>query len=250
MNELDVVVNSVSSVLSSPRDRDFLNRVYENGLDFYLEKLQALDFAKLDKVLDAGCGFGQWSLGLAQLNRQVVSMDLDSDRVNVAQALSNQLEMDNLFVSRASIECLPYPDNYFDAVFSFSVIYYSDYRVALKEVYRVLAPGGKVYLCTNSWGWYMYNIIHNHNASRDFSPRAYGIETILNTLRYFVTGKAQHGKSLVTPVGATIRLMEHMGFQEVFDLGKNAVDEFSPMGIYPRKYAGLDHVYELLGVKA
>ena len=45
-------------------DKLFIQRVFSKGLDSYINRLEAIGFTKKSKVLDAGCGYGQWSIAL------------------------------------------------------------------------------------------------------------------------------------------------------------------------------------------
>lgn len=63
-------------------DRLFLQRIYADGLDKYTDRLQAIGFAEHEHVLDAGCGYGQWSLALAGMNQAVSACDISPLRVN------------------------------------------------------------------------------------------------------------------------------------------------------------------------
>ena len=90
------------------------------------------------RVLDAGCGTGG---NLRWLGRygEVFGVDLASE----AMRFCRQRGLSR--VTRASITRLPYPDGAFDLVTSFDVIYHldvSDDVAALREVCRVLRPGG------------------------------------------------------------------------------------------------------------
>ncbi len=123
----------------SARDRGFLSRVYGGDPERYHLRLRQAGMAGHGHVLDAGCGFGQWTNALASLSREVSAIDIDPMRVESARAM--QRHHRNISWHQGSITSLPFADNSFDALFSYSVIYYTDPRLALSEFARVLKPG-------------------------------------------------------------------------------------------------------------
>ncbi len=89
-------------------------------------------------VLDAGCGPGGTSARFKPLGR-VVGLDLAPEALTLARRHS----LDGLV--RGSVTALPFADGTFDLVLSFDVIYHlwvGDDRLAVKELARVLKPGG------------------------------------------------------------------------------------------------------------
>ena len=94
------------------------------------------------RVLDLGCGAGQSLIGLA-LPPDVVGVGLDRD--SDALALGATWTNDVRFVC-GSGESLPFDDASFDFVFSRVALPYMHVPTALREVHRVLAPGGRMWL--------------------------------------------------------------------------------------------------------
>lgn len=95
------------------------------------------------RVLDVGCGSG-WATRLmaekASAGR-VVGIDIADEMIAVARETSAQFV--NVEYRVASAEGLPFAAGEFTAAFSMeSLYYYADVLVALKEIKRVLEPGG------------------------------------------------------------------------------------------------------------
>ena len=95
------------------------------------------------RVLDVGCGSG-WATRLMAAkarNGRVVGIDISDEMVTLSADTSK--EFSNVEFRVASAEALPFADGEFTHAFSMeSLYYYADIPTALKEIRRVLAPGG------------------------------------------------------------------------------------------------------------
>lgn len=95
------------------------------------------------RVLDLGCGSG-WATRLLAgyaARGNVIGLDISDEMIEVARSSSN--EFDNVEFQVGSAERLPFDDRYFTHAFSMeSLYYYADVLAALREVHRVLEPGG------------------------------------------------------------------------------------------------------------
>src|SRR5437764_2407176 len=95
------------------------------------------------RVLDVGCGSGWATRLLADYasNGRVAGIDISDDMVELARESSQSHA--NVDYEVASAEKLPFADNEFTHAFSMeSLYYYRDVLQALKEIHRVLKPGG------------------------------------------------------------------------------------------------------------
>ena len=109
-----------------------------------------LRWAKLSPdacVLDMGCGRGvSTSLIIEQLNPRCLSaFDFDPSMVDLARRrLARRLQDDSLDLRVADATEMPYEDGLFDAVFESGVVHHvPDWKASLREVGRVLKPGGR-----------------------------------------------------------------------------------------------------------
>jgi len=96
-------------------------------------------------VLDAGCGPGSVTLGLAAAVApgEVVGIDMQLSSVEQALALAVQRDVSNARFEVANIYDLPFPDGSFDAAFANTVLQHlREPARALAELRRVLRPGG------------------------------------------------------------------------------------------------------------
>ncbi len=96
------------------------------------------------RVLDNGCGVGMYLHRLAWWARPALGLEYDFDRAREALAPFAP-------VVQAAGEALPFPANTFDLILSHEVIeHVQDDRQAVREMVRVLRPGGRLLLfCPN-----------------------------------------------------------------------------------------------------
>jgi SAM-dependent methyltransferase/uncharacterized protein YbaR (Trm112 family) len=95
-------------------------------------------------LLDVGCNWGRWCIAGARKGYRVVGIDPSLEAVTVARDVARQLGTEALFVA-ADGRYLPFRDNTFDVVFSFSVLQHfskAHVRESLSSVRRVLRHDG------------------------------------------------------------------------------------------------------------
>lgn len=104
-----------------------------------------------DAVLDLGCGAGFDALVAAQLvgpAGRVVGIDLSPEMLAVAEAGRAEVGFSRVEFRAAAVEALPFPDASFDVALSNGVLnLVPDKPAALREIFRVLRPGGRLQAC-------------------------------------------------------------------------------------------------------
>ena len=99
--------------------------------------------------VDLGCGDGPLAFALAELSGSVLVL-VDPNREALARALSKAAKLDlsrRTVAVRGQAESLPLADASVDLVVSRgSIFFWEDRSAGVREVYRVLRPGGKAML--------------------------------------------------------------------------------------------------------
>lgn len=126
---------------STTRLRKLLNTKY-----LHLDK----NYFKNKVCLDAGCGTSfHGTINLLNLKaKEVHAVDLDNSIFKFSKKLNKfKKKNQSIFVKTQSVLNLDYKKNYFDFVLCQGVIHHSENPIkALRECYRVLKPGGKLYI--------------------------------------------------------------------------------------------------------
>lgn len=104
-----------------------------------------------ESVLDLGCGAGFDAFIAAQrvgLEGRVVGIDLSPEMLAVALAGQAETGFHQIEFFEAPVEALPFPDASFDVALSNGVLnLVPDKPAALREICRMLRPGGRLQAC-------------------------------------------------------------------------------------------------------
>lgn len=130
-------VESIRRIVPTPKSR-FDSRIHKIILN-----------RDIKTVLEAGCGEGRFVLSFAP--RVDLSVGIDFSREALQKAVKKSVicteSQGKILFCLARIESLPFRDNSFDLVLSLGVIeHFEDPLPLLREMRRVLKPGGLLYL--------------------------------------------------------------------------------------------------------
>ncbi|WP_372469622.1 class I SAM-dependent methyltransferase [Xanthomonas dyei] len=118
------------------------SEVHAQGAEF-AELRAGLAGHREGRLLDLGCGAGHVSFQLAPLMAEVVAYDLSTDMLTIVAATAAERGLTQVRTVQGVAERLPFETGSLDAVVSrYSAHHWSDVGQALREVRRVLRPGG------------------------------------------------------------------------------------------------------------
>ncbi len=124
-------------------------------IDITQKTLEKMMLRAGERVLDLGCGTGWATRLLARLVGegpegfgQVVGIDISDEMIRRARAISRDFE--NIMFVWGSAQQIPWEENFFDKVLSVeSFYYYPDQDRVLAELFRVMAPRGRMFILIN-----------------------------------------------------------------------------------------------------
>jgi ubiquinone/menaquinone biosynthesis C-methylase UbiE len=119
------------------------------------QAIRRMDLKPGERVLDLGCGSGWATRLLARLVGegpegfgQVIGVDISDEMIRRARSASR--DFDNIMYVWGSAQQIPWEENFFDKVLSVeSFYYYPDQDRVLAELFRVLAPRGRIFILIN-----------------------------------------------------------------------------------------------------
>jgi SAM-dependent methyltransferase len=110
--------------------------------------LERLDVRPGHRLLDAGCGEGRHCFGAMSRGATVVGLDLDLDSIRVPSKILRKRgeEQDRMgAMLQGDAFHLPFADGSFDRIICSEVMeHVHDYRGAVRELFRVAAPGARI----------------------------------------------------------------------------------------------------------
>jgi ubiquinone/menaquinone biosynthesis C-methylase UbiE len=130
-------------------------KMENHHLDIAEKTIRRMNLRPGERVLDLGCGSGWATRLLARLVAdgpegfgQVVGVDVSDEMIRLARAASK--DFDNVMFVWGSATKIPWEENFFDKMLSVeSFYYYPEQERALAELFRVMAPKGRLFILIN-----------------------------------------------------------------------------------------------------
>jgi arsenite methyltransferase len=139
-------------------------KMESHHLDITSKTIRRMELRPGERVLDLGCGSGWATRLLARLVGegpdgfgQVLGLDVSDEMIREARAASK--DFDNVLYVWGSAQQIPWEENFFDKVLSVeSFYYYPDQDRALMELFRVMAPRGRIFILINLYKDNQYSL--------------------------------------------------------------------------------------------
>lgn len=148
-----------------------------------------LNIKKGEQILEAGCGTGNLALKIKERGAKVIGLDNCQEALDIYQKKDPNTKL----VLADLREKLPFSDNYFDKIASNNTLYAvpkEKQLETLKELYRILKPGGKIVMSNMQKGWkpmriYVSAIKENLKKEGLFITIKKIVEMIIPTIKIF-----------------------------------------------------------------
>lgn len=148
------------------------------------------------RVLDVACGTGVLARAVAGrvgLNGSVVGLDLNEGMLAVAKRKAPEIEW-----RHGRAESLPFDSNSFHCVVSqFGLMFFDDKLAAIREMFRVLRPGGNLAIAV----WNVLEHSPGYAAMNDLLQRLFGDEIVDGIRAPYNLGDTHFLSSLFTDAG-------------------------------------------------
>lgn len=129
---------------------DFLNRFFSLGIDVIWRKkaLRIVKQSRPEVILDMATGTADFAILAARkgIGKKIVGMDISAGMIAVGNKKIHQQHLDGIITLHiADSECIPLADHTVDVcMVAFGVRNFQDLLKGLKEIGRVLKPGGRI----------------------------------------------------------------------------------------------------------
>src|SRR5689334_8965449 len=140
--------------------REFFERVEAHRYEKEWHIPAAADFANAGglKVLEIGCGLGTDGAQFAKAGADYIGVDLTDAAIELARKRFELSGLKGRF-QVADAEHLEFPNGSFDVVYSHGVLHHTpDINAAVREIHRVLKPGGRAIVMLYHRGSYNYRV--------------------------------------------------------------------------------------------
>jgi len=148
--------------------QNLFNQYSEKGYEKLIEAMSGrfeinglADKVMGKKCLDIGCGGGRQCVSLSRLGAaSVTGIDFGEENINFANKMKKKLGIKNIQYQVGNAYDLPFEDNQFDIVSSNGVFHHLERMDrAFEEAFRVLKPGGWMWLYINGAGGMFNNLM-------------------------------------------------------------------------------------------
>ncbi|MDP8247259.1 MAG: methyltransferase domain-containing protein [Candidatus Tritonobacter lacicola] len=164
--------------------------MYGTSIDYWHGRLRDMGVLKKGAaVLEVGSGFGQWLIAFARDAGDAVGIEPDPGiRADSLDKIRESGLEERISILNAAAEHLPFPDGRFDTVLCLGVFQFTRQDQAMKEMARVLKPGGALALAANGIGTFLMHVA-NGVRFRSIEKTCYGLSGCMATVLKWLIGR-------------------------------------------------------------
>ncbi len=199
---------------AAPGTRSFYEKVEEHRYAKEWHIPAAADFASSGgkKVLEIGCGLGTDGAQFARAGADYTGVDLTEAAIDLARRRFELFDLAGNFRT-ADAESLDFPDASFDFVYSHGVLHHTpDTERAVREIHRVLRPGGRAVVMLYHRDSYNYrvNIRLFRRAGAHLLRTERGLKLVHQLTGEPVESLREHARSLKQDAGSYLAANEFL----------------------------------------
>ncbi len=200
---------------------EFSDEMISKSVGEYFDILNDKIINKNTYAIDIGCGSGRWTKVMALRAGFIEAVD-PSNSIFAADRLLKNIE--NVRLTKASINTLPFNDETFDFAMSVGVLHHiPDTRQAMKDCVKKIKPGG-----------YFYTYLYHDISHKGFITRA--AFAISDTLRRIISRLPVALKKFICDIIAALVYLPLVGISRFINwLGLKRIAKKIPLADYSNK---------------
>lgn len=210
----------------------------------YLERVDYHGLTGADRVLDFGCGVGQWCVALAERNGEIFGVDKTTPRIQAARMLGVARGSKNIRFEE-SLEGFPdLSPGSVDLILCYSVFMFLEGAEMASRFHQLLRPGGRLYMMVDLPAWHLRALSRRPQALPFVGYMA--LRTLLGLQRNIVYTKASL-RRLLTQSGFEIQSDGADGEASFLPVDARPSRSYAPF--LPNRFLGLQTLYEVCAIK-
>lgn len=143
----------------TPEHNMHTNKAEQYYFDSYYQHIDNL-LKKNDNVLEIGCAYGRFTFPISEKVSKITVTDINNKYFKYIQKRISK-SIDIAYREESIEETIKnLPENSFDVILCLELLYYlPNYESLIKEMHRLLKPGGVIITSHRTYGYYIYRFI-------------------------------------------------------------------------------------------
>ncbi len=175
--------------------------IFDLGIDYWRNELEQFKITATDAtVVEVGSGNGQWLLAFARDSKRVIGIEPHRENREFSERkIAEYPELARKIEIYDGVgEALPMEDETADVVLCAGVLMFTNQTDTLREMRRVVKPGGRVCITANGLGYFIMYIL-NGIRFRSTSKVRYGLNGMFATFVKWILRKELYLPKAVSP---------------------------------------------------